>query len=198
MREPSLTICPRAGSPLSDTPIQPSRSRDRIGFTQEKFIMPRIISPDQMRSFSERGYVVLPDVVPRPLIEAARQRVDGLIDRNPPSPQHRGFHFYWKCRLSPGDPLVDAWRGRPSNCDQPRDAARTRKAQSASGVAEHTGLESPARRSSYRRAEADGAKWTPRHIHDARRHLPDGSAERRHGKPLGLAGLAPCRECLSA
>jgi Phytanoyl-CoA dioxygenase (PhyH) len=68
--------------------------------------MPRIISPDQMRSFSERGYVVLPDVVPRPLIEAARERVDDLIDRNPPSPQHRGFHFYWESQLSPADPLV--------------------------------------------------------------------------------------------
>jgi Phytanoyl-CoA dioxygenase (PhyH) len=70
--------------------------------------MPRIISQDQMRSFSERGYVVLPDVVPRPLIDAARKRVADLIDQNPPSPQHRGFHFYWESQLSDADPLMAA------------------------------------------------------------------------------------------
>jgi hypothetical protein len=68
--------------------------------------MPCIISPDQMRLFAERGYVVLPDVVPKPLIEAARRRVDDLIHLNPPPAQHRGFHFYWESQPSDTDPLV--------------------------------------------------------------------------------------------
>jgi phytanoyl-CoA dioxygenase PhyH len=68
--------------------------------------MPSIISPDQMRSFAERGYVVLPDVVPKPLIEAARRRVDDLVHANPPPTGHRGFHFYWESQLSDIDPLV--------------------------------------------------------------------------------------------
>jgi hypothetical protein len=68
--------------------------------------MPSIISPDQMRSFAERGYVVLPDVIPQPLIEAARRRIDDLIHRNPPAAERRGFHFYWESQLSDTDPLV--------------------------------------------------------------------------------------------
>src|SRR5215467_13804361 len=68
--------------------------------------MPSIVSPDQMRLFAERGYVVLPDVVPKPLIEAARRRVDDLIHRNPPPTGHRGFHFYWESQPSDTDPLV--------------------------------------------------------------------------------------------
>jgi len=68
--------------------------------------MPPIISPDQMRLFAERGYVVLPDIVPKPMIEAARRRVDELIHRKPPPTGHRGFHFYWDSQPSDADPLV--------------------------------------------------------------------------------------------
>ena len=70
--------------------------------------MPRIISPDQMRSFAERGYVVLPDAVPKSLIEGARQRVADLIEQNPPPHQRRGFHFYWESQLPDADPLMAA------------------------------------------------------------------------------------------
>jgi hypothetical protein len=97
-----------AGRLLHDRTRQylPSRSRDRIGHFKRNLIMPRIISPDQMRSFAERGYVVLPEIVPQPLIEAARERVDDLIRQNPPAPERRGFHFYWESGLPEADPLV--------------------------------------------------------------------------------------------
>ena len=83
-----------------------SRAGTGLANTQEKLIMPRIISPDQMRSFAERGYVVLPDAVPKSLIEGARKRVADLIERNPPPPERRGFQFYWESQLPDGDPLL--------------------------------------------------------------------------------------------
>lgn len=68
--------------------------------------MPPVISADQMRSFGERGYLVIPNVVPQPLIEAARRGVHDLMDRRPPPAAHRGFHFYWQSHPSDRDPLA--------------------------------------------------------------------------------------------
>ena len=65
-----------------------------------------VISTDQMRSFAERGYVVVPNAVPKPLIEAAHKAIDDLIQRNPPPAERRGFHFYWEAPSSDADPLV--------------------------------------------------------------------------------------------
>lgn len=64
------------------------------------------LSDDQLRTFAERGSVVIPDVVPQPLIEAAMQRIDQLVERDPPPPGHRGFHFYWEANPADTDPLV--------------------------------------------------------------------------------------------
>ena len=65
-----------------------------------------VISTDQIRSFAERGYVVVPNAVPKPLIEAAHKAIDDLIQRNPPPAERRGFHFYWEAPSSNADPLV--------------------------------------------------------------------------------------------
>jgi hypothetical protein len=65
-----------------------------------------VISADQMRSFAEHGYVVVPNAVPKHLIEAADREVDGLIQRTPPPAAHRGFHFYWESPSSDADPFV--------------------------------------------------------------------------------------------
>lgn len=49
----------------------------------------------QKRSFAENGYLVLPQIVPPDLIEAARQEIQGLLRHNPPAGQHRGPFFHW-------------------------------------------------------------------------------------------------------
>jgi hypothetical protein len=64
------------------------------------------LSDDQLRTFAERGSVVIPNVVPQPLIEAAMQRIDRLVERNPPPADRRGFHFYWESNPADTDPLV--------------------------------------------------------------------------------------------
>jgi len=64
------------------------------------------ITPEQMRSFAERGYVVVRNAVPKELIEAASREVDDLIQRDPPPSGHRGFHFYWGSPSSDTDPLL--------------------------------------------------------------------------------------------
>jgi hypothetical protein len=69
------------------------------------------ISTDLMRSFAERGYVVVSDAVSRPLIEAALAEVDNLVRQDPPPVGHRGFHFYWEARSRETDPLVALLQG---------------------------------------------------------------------------------------
>jgi hypothetical protein len=64
------------------------------------------LSDDQLRTFAERGSVVIPNVVPQPLIEAAMQRIDRLVEQNPPPADRRGFHFYWESNPAGTDPLV--------------------------------------------------------------------------------------------
>ena len=63
------------------------------------------LSDDQLRAFAERGYVVIGDVVQRELINAAMLYVDALIEQEPPPPNHRGYHFYWRNALAPSNPL---------------------------------------------------------------------------------------------
>jgi Phytanoyl-CoA dioxygenase (PhyH) len=64
------------------------------------------LSDDQLRSFAERGSVVIPNVIPQPLVEAAMQRIDRLVEQNPPPADRRGFHFYWEQDPADTDPLV--------------------------------------------------------------------------------------------
>lgn len=64
------------------------------------------LSDDQLRAFAERGYVVIGNVIPQALICAAMRYVDGLIEQEPPPPDRRGFHFFWRNALTPSDPLL--------------------------------------------------------------------------------------------
>jgi hypothetical protein len=49
----------------------------------------------QLREFGERGYLVLPGVVPAGLVQAAKDRVAGLLAEKPPPVGHRGGYNYW-------------------------------------------------------------------------------------------------------
>jgi hypothetical protein len=64
------------------------------------------LAEEQLGSFAERGFVVIRGLVPRDLIEAATKCVDALIERDPPPPDHRGPHFYWRNELAAPDPLL--------------------------------------------------------------------------------------------
>lgn len=64
------------------------------------------LNDDQLRRFAERGSVVIPNVVPPTLVEAAMQQIDRLVEQNPPPADRRGFHFYWEQNPADTDPLV--------------------------------------------------------------------------------------------
>ena len=58
--------------------------------------------------FAERGCTVVHDVVPQLLVDRALSEIDQIINRNPPSQDHRGPYFYWRRPSSPDDPLFAA------------------------------------------------------------------------------------------
>jgi hypothetical protein len=55
----------------------------------------RVLSDAQISEFAERGYIVIPQVVPAGILGRAAQRIDALVDADPPAADTRGPHFYW-------------------------------------------------------------------------------------------------------
>lgn len=47
--------------------------------------VPPTLSGEQLRRFGEDGYVVIPDVVPQPLLDAADHELDALVATEPPT-----------------------------------------------------------------------------------------------------------------
>lgn len=72
------------------------------------------LSDDQLRAFDERGYVVIHNVVPPERMRPAMQCIDELIKLEPPPPDRRGFHFYWRNDLTPSDPLLSLMIDSPA------------------------------------------------------------------------------------
>lgn len=64
------------------------------------------LDDEQLSSLGQRGYVVVPNVVDDDLIATASQEVDGLISRNPPPTEHRGYQFYWCNDVTPPNPML--------------------------------------------------------------------------------------------
>jgi len=54
-----------------------------------------MLTEAQLAEFMERGYVVLPQVVPDDLLEQAAARVDQITADDPPPEDTRGPHFYF-------------------------------------------------------------------------------------------------------
>ena len=54
-----------------------------------------MLSTGQLKEFGEQGYVVVPGVVARDVVEKADQRIDELIAANPPAQGQVGHHFYF-------------------------------------------------------------------------------------------------------
>ena len=70
-------------------------------------LSPPGLNLDQLCQFAERGYIVVPDVVPQDLIDAATAEIDRLCAQDPPPEGHQGFHFYWCDDVSPPHALLD-------------------------------------------------------------------------------------------
>jgi hypothetical protein len=55
----------------------------------------RVLSRGQVEEFAERGFLVLPGVVPRELVQDAGRAIDQLIEREPPGDDVRGpFNYF--------------------------------------------------------------------------------------------------------
>jgi Phytanoyl-CoA dioxygenase (PhyH) len=54
-----------------------------------------VLGPERLREFADRGFVVIPQVVPPELVVAASRTIDAVIARRPPGDDVRGNHFYW-------------------------------------------------------------------------------------------------------
>jgi hypothetical protein len=54
-----------------------------------------MLDREQVRAFAERGFVVVPQVVPQELLATASRTIDELLGREPPPRDVRGAHFYF-------------------------------------------------------------------------------------------------------
>ncbi|HEY3686568.1 MAG TPA: phytanoyl-CoA dioxygenase family protein [Streptosporangiaceae bacterium] len=54
-----------------------------------------VLSDAQITEFAERGYVVVPQVVPHAFVEKANRRIDEVVAAEPPEAEKRGPHFYF-------------------------------------------------------------------------------------------------------
>ncbi len=54
-----------------------------------------MLSDKQINEFAERGYIVVPQVVPGTVLEKATQRIDQVTAADPPAGDKRGSHFYF-------------------------------------------------------------------------------------------------------
>jgi ectoine hydroxylase-related dioxygenase (phytanoyl-CoA dioxygenase family) len=61
-----------------------------------------MLDRQQKQTFAEQGYVVVRQVIPQPLIEAARRQIASRMAHEPPPAGHTGPYFYFL-----GDPLPD-------------------------------------------------------------------------------------------
>ncbi len=61
-----------------------------------------MLTQEQRAEFVERGFVVVPGVVPPDLLAVGSRAIDALVDREPPPPQTRGSHHYFlACAQNP-------------------------------------------------------------------------------------------------
>jgi phytanoyl-CoA dioxygenase PhyH len=55
----------------------------------------QVLSHAQINEFTERGYIVVPQVVPGDVLAKATRRIDEVVAANPPAADKRGPHFYF-------------------------------------------------------------------------------------------------------
>ena len=60
---------------------------------QQTLSVQRQLTREQLLEFAERGYIVIPDVVPPDILAAANTAIDQRLRQQPPAPGHTGPHF---------------------------------------------------------------------------------------------------------
>ena len=61
-----------------------------------------MLNRGQLEEFAQRGFLMLPGVVPRAVVDAAARAIDELIDREPPGPDVRGpFNYFPEAARAP-------------------------------------------------------------------------------------------------
>lgn len=66
--------------------VQPSR---RLATVE------RVLSDTQINEFAERGYTVVPQIVPGNILNKAARRIDEVVAADPPREDMCGSHFYF-------------------------------------------------------------------------------------------------------
>jgi hypothetical protein len=54
-----------------------------------------VLTEKQTSEFAERGFVLIPQVVPRGVLADAARRIDEVVAADPPAPDKKGSHFYF-------------------------------------------------------------------------------------------------------
>ena len=54
-----------------------------------------MLTDEQVREFAERGFLLIPRVVPPDVLASAGRRIDQIVAADPPAPETRGNHFYF-------------------------------------------------------------------------------------------------------
>lgn len=102
---------------------------------------------DHLRTSAERGYTVIPNVVPWHLLDAALLEIDGLTERELPPVDRRGFHFYWRNGPATSDPLLAPFTDSPALAlAEAMVPAADGAAASVPGLAQYYTLRAPTRR----------------------------------------------------
>ena len=61
----------------------------------------RVLTDEQINEFAERGFVLVPQVVPGGMLARAAQRIDEVVAADPPAADKHGSHFtFLRRRLS--------------------------------------------------------------------------------------------------
>jgi hypothetical protein len=54
-----------------------------------------VLSDAQISEFAERGYIMVPQVVPGDILDQAARRIDAAVAADPPAGDKHGAHFYF-------------------------------------------------------------------------------------------------------
>ena len=66
-----------------------------LQFRKPPLYVGRVLTDEQIDEFAERGFVIVPQVVPDDVLASAARRIDDLVAADPPPAGQTGSHFYF-------------------------------------------------------------------------------------------------------
>ena len=66
-----------------------------LQFRKPPLYVGRVLTDEQIDEFAERGFVIVPQVVPDDVLASAARRIDDLVAADPPPAGKTGSHFYF-------------------------------------------------------------------------------------------------------